>query len=199
MTKLTQKYQLATLVVVATGMFGFAFALVPLYDVFCELTGLNGKTGQSEFVQTTPAVSSDRIVTIQFVAHTGRGLPWEFRPTEQQMQVQVGKIYTTHYYARNRAGYAVDAQAVPSVSPGRAAIHLKKIECFCFTNQSLEAGKDMEMPVRFIVHSDLPEEISTLSLSYTIYPISAEAGNTRSAQRTSLREEEDNTVKEVRL
>jgi cytochrome c oxidase assembly protein subunit 11 len=155
-------------------MFGFAYALVPLYEVFCELTGLNGRTSGRA---ADPAkadvrlVSSDREVTIQFLAHVGNGMPWEFRPTEHQLRVRLGEINATQYYARNRAAQAVTGQAVPSVSPGYAAKYLHKVECFCFTQQHLEAGEEQQMPVRFYLDADLPEEIHTLSLSYTLFKV----------------------------
>ena len=163
--------QTALLVLLAVGMFGFAFALVPLYTIFCELTGINGRTsGQVATIETT-VQQSDRVVTIQFLAKVGKGLPWEFRPTENQLRVRLGEIYTTTYFARNRAGEAVTAQAVPSVAPGLAALHLQKVECFCFSRQLLAANQELQMPVRFYVDVNLPEDIHTLSLSYTMYPV----------------------------
>ena len=159
------------LAILAVGMFGFAFALVPLYEVFCELTGINGKTSD-EAVAASPAVpDSDRVITIQFLAKTGKGLAWEFRPTVQEMQVKPGEVHSTMFYVRNRSDKAVTAQAVPSVSPGLAALYLKKIECFCFRQQQLAANADMEMPLQFYIDAELPEEISMLSLSYTMYPV----------------------------
>jgi cytochrome c oxidase assembly protein subunit 11 len=154
----------------AVGMFGFAFALVPLYQVFCEVTGLNGKT-YGRAAEPAPGLGrSDREVTIQFVAHVGNGMPWEFRPTEHQLEVRLGAISVTDYYARNHAARAVTGQAVPSVAPGYAARYLHKVECFCFSQQRLEAGEEQRMPVRFYVGDDLPNEIRTLTLSYTLYP-----------------------------
>ena len=168
------------LLLLAAGMFGFAFALVPLYEVFCELTGINGKTAGrttdteqslllNEEREERGGQSMDRAVTIQFFAQVGTGMPWEFRPMERQLRIQPGKSYTTRFYVRNRASQAVTGHAVPSVSPGVAALHLHKTECFCFTQQRLEAGESMEMPVTFIVDRELPEEIRTFSLSYTLF------------------------------
>ncbi len=171
-----QRKHSALLVLLATGMFGFAFAMVPLYEVFCELTGLNGKTSRSAAAIDPAAIErvaphSERVVTIQFLGQVGKGLPWEFRPTERVLRVRLGEIHTTKYYARNRANKAVTGQAVPSVSPGVAALHLKKIECFCFSQQQLAANEETEMAVQFFVDADLPEDISVLSLSYTMYPV----------------------------
>lgn len=170
-TRDNRRRHLALLVVLCVGMFGFAFALVPLYDVFCELTGLNGKTSDRVVYakQITPA--TDRIVTVQFLSQVGNGMPWEFRPTEHSLKVRPGEMTTTTYYARNRASQAVTGQAVPSVTPGLAALHLHKTECFCFNQQQLEAGEEIEMPVTFYVDADLPTDINTLSLSYTLFRV----------------------------
>ena len=157
----------------ALAMFGFAYALVPLYQIFCEVTGLNGKTSGRAADPATISQVSDREVTIQFLAHVGNGMPWEFRPTEHQLRVRLGEINTTDYYARNRAAQAVTGQAVPSVAPGYAAKYLNKVECFCFSQQPLEAGEDRLMPVRFYIGDDLPEEIHTITLSYTLFKVPA--------------------------
>ena len=155
----------------AIGMFAFAFALVPLYEVFCEITGLNGKTSGSAADITQVASSSGREVRIQFLGRVGNGMPWEFRPTQHELHVRVGELNFTDYYARNRAAQSVTGQAVPSVSPGQAAQYLHKVECFCFNRQRLAAGEDMKMPVRFYVGEDLPEDIHTISLSYTLFRV----------------------------
>ncbi|TDJ24584.1 MAG: cytochrome c oxidase assembly protein [Gammaproteobacteria bacterium] len=174
-TRNSQRKSVILLVSLALGMFGFAYALVPLYEVFCEVTGFNGKTSSRAAdpanIPDARLASSDREVTIQFLAHVANGMPWEFRPTEHQLRVRLGEINTTHYYARNRAAQAVTGQAVPSVSPGYAAKYLHKVECFCFTQQHLEAGEEQEMPVRFYLDAELPEEVHTLSLSYTLFKV----------------------------
>lgn len=166
------------LLALALGMFGFAFALVPLYDVFCEVTGLNGRTTArvTEIEEARKAAGGgEREVTIQLLAQVARGMPWEFRPNEKQIRVRVGEMSETTYYARNRAERAVTGQAVPSVSPGEASLYLKKIECFCFSRQELGAGDEMDMPVRFYVAEDMPAEISELSLSYKMFEIESAA------------------------
>lgn len=163
--------QTGLLVLVALGMFGFAFALVPLYNVFCEITGLNGRTSGEQASASEIIEVSDREVTIQFTAHVSRGMPWEFRPTESQRRIRVGQLYTTEYYVRNGASQRVTGQAVPSVAPGQAARHLNKVECFCFTQQELDGGEELYMPVRFYVGADLPEDVNTLSLSYTLFRV----------------------------
>ena len=162
------------LVVLATGMFGFAFALVPLYNVICEITGLNGRTvTQAVLLQeiTPSATAQERQVRIEFLARAARGLPWEFRPLENEMTVRIGEMNRATFYVRNRSHAAVIGQAVPSVAPGRAALHLKKIECFCFEQQELAAGEELEMGVSFYVDAELPADISQLSLSYTMFNV----------------------------
>ncbi len=172
----------ALLAVVAMGMFGFAFALVPLYNIFCEITGLNGKTsGQAATSVPVAATASqsasesiEREVTVQFISHVSRGMPWEFRPTESRLRVRLGEVTETTYYARNFASRIATGQAVPSVTPGYAARYLHKVECFCFTQQHLQPGEELDMPVYFYVGEDLPSDIGTLTLSYTMYPVSTD-------------------------
>lgn len=168
-----QRKHTALLLLLAVGMFGFAFALVPLYNVFCELTGFNGKTSGQTVYREESSQALEREVTIQFLAHVGRGMPWEFRPTESRLRVRLGEINETRFYVRNHASQAVTGQAVPSVTPGVAALYLHKIECFCFTQQTLDAGEEMEMPVQFYMGADLPVEVNTLTLSYTLFQVPA--------------------------
>ena len=162
------------LAVLAIGMFGFAFALVPLYDVFCDLTGLNGKTSSQaallEEIDST-AVPIDRIVKVEFLAKVARGMPWEFRPVDRELLVRPGEMNTTTFFVRNLIEESVAGQAVPSISPGQAALYLKKIECFCFEQQELQPGGEMEMGISFFVDADLPAEITELTLSYTMFRV----------------------------
>jgi cytochrome c oxidase assembly protein subunit 11 len=162
------------LVALAIGMFGFAFALVPLYNVICEITGLNGRTvTQAALLEeiTPTATPQDREVRIEFLAKAARGLPWEFRPLENEMTVQVGAMNQATFYVRNRGHMTVTGQAVPSVAPGQAALYLKKVACFCFEQQELNAGGEMEMSVSFYIDAELPADISQLTLSYTMFNI----------------------------
>jgi cytochrome c oxidase assembly protein subunit 11 len=159
------------LLALAAGMFGFAFALVPLYETFCELTGLNGRTAPRARAVDSAAPAAEREVTIQFLAQTANGLPWEFRPVDKQMRVRLGAMNVARFHVRNRASTAVTGQAVPSVAPARAAPYLSKLECFCFSQQRLEAGAQTDMPVRFFVDKDLPQQVRTLTLSYTFFPV----------------------------
>ena len=159
------------LLAVAVGMFGFGFALVPLYSVFCEITGLNGKTGDQYSQAETQTVDSDRLVTIQFLTSNNSEMPWDFRPKMRTLQVHPGALNETSFFARNPANYDMTAQAVPSVTPFMAARYLHKTECFCFEQQALAAGESIDMPLRFIIDKDLPAEIETLTLSYTMFDI----------------------------
>mgnify|MGYP000276315547 FL=1 len=151
-------------------MFGFGFALVPLYEVFCDITGLNGKN----FNEGPAAISSvdrSRTVKIQFVTVNPADMPWEFRPNERTMRVFPGEDKVTAFYAKNPTPEWMVAQAVPSVTPSEAAPYLHKVNCFCFDRQPLEAGADTEMPLVFVVDPELPKHISTITLSYALYDL----------------------------
>ena len=151
-------------------MFGFGFALVPLYDVFCDITGLNGKTGRIELEEAlSQQVDEDRLVTVEFLATVHSDLPWEFRPMVKRIKVHPGEVTEVNYFAINRTENLVAGQAVPSLAPGLAAKYFNKTECFCFTRQTLGPGESKEMPLRFVVDPQLPENVRTVSLSYTFY------------------------------
>jgi len=158
------------LLVMAAGSFGFGFALVPLYDVFCDLTGIG--TRQSLAQAALPARDGGeqtRTVTVEFVAMVPNNGAWEFRPLATEMHVHPGGLYETRFFARNLAGHSVVAHAVPSVTPAKAARHFQKTECFCFTPQRFDAGEGREMPVRFIVDRELPASVDRLTLAYSFY------------------------------
>lgn len=160
------------LFLVVVAMFAFGFALVPLYDVFCQITGLNGNTGRiDERVAQASQVDTSRWVTVEFTGQVMNGLPWEFRPLQNKLRLHPGETAVVKYYVRNMTAETMNGQAVPSVSPPRAASHFKKVECFCFSRQQLEGGQSEEMPVRFLVESDLPEDVKTLTLSYAFYDV----------------------------
>jgi cytochrome c oxidase assembly protein subunit 11 len=159
------------LLLVVMGMFGFGFALVPLYDVFCDLTGLNGKTAGVYRPTEQIEIDKDRIVTVQFMANNNDGMTWEFRPTQRSVKVHPGELNSVTFYASNPTAKAMIGQAVPSVSPFHVASHLHKTECFCFEQQLLEANEEREMPLRFIIDRDLPEDVNTLTLSYTLFDV----------------------------
>jgi len=149
---------------------GFAFALVPLYNVFCDLTGLNGKTeGLPAEVQKSMKVDESRWVNVEFTSSVMPGLAWNFYPKQSSMKVRPGEIMMATFEAKNMTNETVIGQAVPSVSPSQATFYFKKIECFCFQKQELKAGEAKEMPLRFYVSPDLPEDIRTVTLSYAFF------------------------------
>jgi cytochrome c oxidase assembly protein subunit 11 len=162
----------AKLGLVVLGMFGFGFALVPLYSVFCEITGLNGKTGVVGAEQARAyTVDESRQVTVEFVTSLNQGLNWEFAPTVRKMIVHPGKVYSTLFVAQNLYPQEMIGQAVPSVMPSVASRYFNKTECFCFNNQPLAAGEIKDMPVRFIVDPNLPKDVTTLTLAYTVFDV----------------------------
>ncbi|MEY3882895.1 MAG: hypothetical protein RLZZ379_173 [Pseudomonadota bacterium] len=148
----------------------FAFALVPLYDVLCTITGLNGKTNNTAAVLSTAKVDETRWVNVQFTTNVMPGLGWNFYPKQASIKLHPGKIETVIFIAKNTTNEVVVGRAVPSITPGIAAANLKKIECFCFVNQSLKPGEEKEMPLRFFVSPELPRDVSDMTLSYAFFP-----------------------------
>lgn len=151
------------------GMFAFGFALVPLYEVFCDITGINGKTGGRYEGAVTTEVDEKRTVKVQFIAQNGPGMPWIFRPQQSSITVHPGEPTHVTFFAENRTAQPMTAQAIPSLSPSQGTLFFHKTECFCFNQQTLAAGESIDMPLVFIVDRALPEEIRTLTLSYTLY------------------------------
>jgi len=153
-------------------MFGFGYLMVPIYDIFCEITGLNGKTGRVELIEVKRMRPDEsRLVTVEFMANLNGDTPIDFGPSVASMQVHPGKPYQTTYRARNTGAAHLTSQAVPSVSPSRASTYFNKTECFCFTRQEFTAHQSRELPVRFIIHPDLPDDIDTVTLAYTFFEV----------------------------
>ncbi|NLS13798.1 cytochrome c oxidase assembly protein [Vibrio sp. SM6] len=167
--KLTIKLVLATV-----AMFGFGFALVPLYDVMCEALGINGKPSDVAAVQPV-GMHADitRTVRVEFLSHVNPDMPWSFEPATVVMDVHPGEVIQTEYRARNNSEQRIIGQAVPSVSPGEGAVYFNKIECFCFNHQPLDGMASTSMPLIFYIEPDIPDSIHTLTLSYTLYNFSA--------------------------
>jgi cytochrome c oxidase assembly protein subunit 11 len=155
--------------VMAVAVFAFGFlVLPPMYDVFCEVTGLGGKTaGSAAVIQETS--EDTRNIRLQFVTTVNQYAPWEFRAETADMSITPGALYDATFVAKNLTGKDKIAQAVPSVAPAQAAKYFKKLECFCFTTQEFAANEEKQMPVRFIVDPDLPSYIDTITLSYTFF------------------------------
>ncbi len=152
-------------------MFGFGFAMVPIYDVFCDLTGLNGKTGRvSEAQSARMGVDENRLITVEFVSTINGGAgPWEFAPAQAKMQVTPGELYTTHYRARNLSAAERVGRAVPSVAPAVASRYFQKTQCFCFEKQDFAAHEAREMPLTFVIDPRIPPGVDTVTLSYTFF------------------------------
>lgn len=156
---------------VCVGTFAFAFSMVPLYRIACESVfgiKLDDQAASGGAVGAM-AVDESRLVTVEFDTGVNSKLDWAFRSEQASMQVHPGKLYEATFFARNEAAAPVVGQAVPSVAPSTASIYFNKTECFCFTEQLLQPGEERAMPVRFVVDPELPENITTLTLSYTFY------------------------------
>jgi len=164
-TKLVRK-----LVFIVLGMFGFGYALVPIYDVFCDITGLNGKTASEAIVDVVYEVDLNREITIEFITSLPKSTStMVFRAEKNKIKVHPGKYYTVNFYAENKTNKKMIARAIPSVTPGLAAEYLQKTECFCFTEQAFEPNESKLMPVRFVIDPELPERYKTITLAYTFF------------------------------
>jgi cytochrome c oxidase assembly protein subunit 11 len=162
----------AKMIGVAIAAFAFTFALVPLYRVACEKVfgvRLEKNAVDAERTAALERGRSDRVITVQFDGGVNSRLPWAFHPEATSMRVRPGEQYDTMFYARNNGTRAIVGNAVPSIAPARASGYFSKTECFCFTAQTLAAGEARDMPVRFIVAPDLPDDVNTITLSYTFF------------------------------
>ncbi|MGZ8164272.1 MAG: cytochrome c oxidase assembly protein [Methylobacter sp.] len=158
-----------TLMFVVVGMFGFGYALVPLYDVLCDITGLNGKVESGAVKEVSYEVDKNREITVEFMTSLNESTPMEFRSETKKMKVHPGEYYTVNFYAENKTDNVMIARAIPSISPGPVAEYFKKTECFCFSEQTFKAQEGRAMPVRFVVDPELPKEYKTLTLAYTFF------------------------------
>ena len=151
-------------------MFGFGFALVPLYNLLCQVTGtqsiaLRAETGRQ--LVASSEVDESRWVTVKFDATVNPNLPWDFKPTVAKMRVHPGQVYEVNFEANNRSSSSITGQAIPSVAPWQATAFFNKLECFCFNRQTLDGNERTDMPLRFMVSADLPTDIHSLTLSYS--------------------------------
>ena len=157
------------MLVVVVSMFGFGYAMVPLYDVLCDILDINGKTA-NEVAQYDPAaVDKTRTVKVQFTTQLNGYMPWNFTPEVRSVEIHPGELRTVNFLVRNKTSHDMVGQAVPSVVPSRAADHFRKTECFCFTQQPLKATEEKDMALRFYVDPALPKDIHTITLSYTFF------------------------------
>jgi cytochrome c oxidase assembly protein subunit 11 len=160
------------LLLVTAGAFVFGFALVPLYDVLCSVTGIGNQkllARPSSTAVGAGGIDTQRAVTIEFIGQLPSVGNWEFRPITKTLSVQPGKLYAAYFLARNLTGHDTVAQAVPDVAPGQASAWFHKTECFCFTPQSFKKDELRVLPVRFFVDAALPKHIDRLTLSYIFY------------------------------
>ena len=153
----------------AGGSFVFGFALVPLYDVLCDVTGYGNRSRLAEASEVVEAPVDDRMVTVEFISTAPTVGKWEFAPEVNSIEVQPGKLYEAHFRTRNLRSHAITAQAIPSISPLQATQYFQKTECFCFTPQAFEADQARDFTVRFIVDPKLPRSIDRLTLGYAMY------------------------------
>ncbi len=167
-TRSANRKTVRRMVLVAVGMFGFGFAMWPLYTVFCDITGLGGRSVQIGSNSDVVAVS-DREITIRFLATANSALPWEFQPAQKTATVKLGELSEALYVAMNPTDQAIVGQATYNVAPAEASLYFVKTECFCFTQQLLHAQESREMPVYYYIQPDLPEHIRDITLSYTFY------------------------------
>lgn len=161
---------LTLLIAIPIGMFGFGYALVPIYNVMCSQLGINGKTsGAVDYDLTHAKIDKSRWVTVEFIASNNENLPWKFYPLTKSIKVHPGEVKKVAFFAENDSGRRMTVQAIPSVAPGQAAKYLMKTECFCFTQQTFDNGESQEMPLLFHLDPELPKNINELTLSYTMF------------------------------
>ena len=160
--------------IVAVAMFGFGFALVPFYDKICQALGINSLVERGESSLSSTQVDMTRTVTIEFDANA-HGMPWRFQPAVRHMQVHPGQLVQVDYEVANVRSAPVTGQAVASYGPRLAGQYFKKLECFCFTQQTLAGGETRRMPVSFVVDPALPADINTITLSYTFFEVAGKS------------------------
>jgi cytochrome c oxidase assembly protein subunit 11 len=156
---------------VAAGMVGAAYAAVPLYEVFCQVTGFGGTTQTAE---AAPAVTLDRKITVRFNADVGKALPWRFAPAQDRVELKIGEQALAFYRAKNLSGRTITGTAAFNVTPAKVGQYFNKIACFCFTEQELKAGAEVDMPVTFFIDPAIADdpnlnEVTTITLSYTFF------------------------------
>lgn len=159
---------LKKLLIICALMFAFSFALVPLYTVFCKLTGINGKTSNTVAVASTQ-VDEQREISVEFLAKVDPSIAWTFAPEVARINIRPGETKVVNFRVENLTNEASVGTAIPSVSPGEAAKHVKKLECFCFMRQPLAARETKLMRLQFYIDPALPKHINTLTMSYTLY------------------------------
>jgi len=161
---------LSRLILIPVLMFGFGYLMVPIYDVFCDVTGINGKTGSISVEDASKQVKvEERLIKVQFMSSVNETGPWEFKPDQLSMLVHPGQAYHATFTAKNLLDRDVVSQSIPSVAPSKAAEHFNKTECFCFTEQAFKANEQRTMPLTFIIDPAVPDDVDTITLSYTLF------------------------------
>lgn len=155
-------------------MFSFSFALVPLYNMLCNVLGINGKTNATAIEKNEYRVDYNRLISVQFTTTKNNQLNWDFYPEIKEIQIHPGATQKMNYIAKNKTNQTMTVQAVPSVAPSEAAKYLKKTVCFCFNRQTLKAGETIKMPVRFHISPKLPKRFHDITLSYTLFAIKSD-------------------------
>jgi len=183
----TNKKVILPLVTYALLMFGLGFAMAPLYAKFCKITGITDTTARKAIKDH--AVNKNRVIRVEFDATVNQDLAFEFKPLTPFVEIHPGEIKEVNYYVKNNTQRDIVAQAVPSVTPIFATTHLNKIECFCFTQQTLKAGEEKVMPLRFVLDDGIPADISTVTLSYTFMDVNRDKlKNTVDDAKAALKE-----------
>ena len=157
------------LLAIAAGSFGFGFALVPLYNVLCSVTGYGDQAKLLEKVTAIEHPDVNRTVTVEFLTDVASAGEWDFRPVKRRIQVHPGALYTAQFFAHNLTGRESVAQAVPNISPSEVAAYFHKTECFCFSPQHFNLNEERNMPVRFIIDPAMPSHIDLITLAYTFF------------------------------
>ena len=165
---------LKKLLVVACVMFGFGFAMVPFYKTLCEVTGLNSIVKPQ--AATNTQVDYSRSLTMEFDANVRSGLPWSFRPVDKNVRFHPGELVHVEFEVQNHSDKPITGQAIPSWGPQVAGRHFRKLECFCFTQQTLQPGEVRRMPVVFVVDTTLPEDVNYVTMSYTFFAVEGRDG-----------------------
>ena len=172
MRKSQHRRLLIWLSILTLGMFGFGFALVPIYNSLCKTLGINGKIELTKAEAANPLdIDQKRRIEVEFVASNNNTLQWFFYPKTSKVMIHPGETAKLEFYAENKTNHRMIVQAIPSITPGIAAKYLKKTECFCFQQQQLNGHEAMNMPLIFHVDPDLPENVRTITLAYTLFDV----------------------------
>lgn len=174
--KKSHKKLIIRLSVVVCLMFGFGYALVPMYNVLCKSLGINGKTGGETAMSSEP-IDYSRTITVQFLSTRNADIQWDFKPRVRSIRMHPGENKKISYHVKNLTDKTMTVQAIPSVTPGLTAKYLKKTECFCFTQQTMKGHEEMDWPLLFHIEKDIPKKYRTITLSYTLFDVTNMAKN----------------------